>query len=725
MMTQMDGNRPDGPQLSPETLEAMATFYTSNGDHSEAAKLRRIARAAHEPKLDLDALTDDPDPVLTLLSRGNSKVDSNPPDVVGKESQATRLVTLALERYDFGVSSTHIPFLVPKNGPRYARALKGGRPSLSSELAKAFHAEYGGAPSKGALTDALAVLEGYAQEGAPVELAKRVGKAQDGIVLDLGTPDGRAVLVTRDGWWKVVDQSPVLFRRSNSMLALPEPVRGGSLDGLRGLLNVSSEHFDLVVAWLVAALFPDIPHAILVLQGEQGTAKTSATKMLARTIDPQSAQTRALPGSHRDWIQAASGNHVIALDNVSHIERWQSDALARAVTGEGWVTRTLYEDDDQMVFEFRNVLLINGIDLGALRGDLAERMASVELQPIPQEERRKEDDLWARFDVAHPAVLGALLDLASEVLRVLPTIHLDTLPRMADFAHVVAAVDLVRGTSALDTYLGLAEALNADVVASDPVALAIEGFVRRNGEFNGTSAELLAQLESHLKKTQADGWWKAPRGWPNTAAYMGRVVRRLAPALRSQGIAVEQIRSKTERRIHLRMGDSAEKADTDGRSSVTVGDSRVTVETVLPSPSKRRPDQGKRKGVTVVTVGAGTLPWLGDKGGEKGTPGKPPALTVTTVTAAPDGGVVAGQGGFEGVTVESASTVTVPSPPASTVTAPVCVCTSCGYQARRTPRRADGISTCPKCQRSMVATAEKWGRLSNKPLPAVLLEVAA
>ena len=81
-------------------------------------------------------------------------------------------------------------------------------------------------------------------------------------MLDLGTPDGRAVLISGEGW-EIVDESPVLFRRTRltSPLPIPVPATAPTPDGLaqlRGLLNVSESGFQLLVAWLVAALSPDI-----------------------------------------------------------------------------------------------------------------------------------------------------------------------------------------------------------------------------------------------------------------------------------------------------------------------------------------------------------------------------------------------------------------------------------------------------------------------------------
>jgi hypothetical protein len=42
------------------------------------------------------------------------------------------------------------------------------------------------------------------------------------------------------------------------------------------------------------------------------------------------------------------------------------------------------------------------------------------LQPIPEEHRRPEQELWTAFDAERPRVLGALLDAVVEGLKRLP-----------------------------------------------------------------------------------------------------------------------------------------------------------------------------------------------------------------------------------------------------------------------------------------------------------------
>ena len=57
---------------------------------------------------------------------------------------------------------------------------------------------------------------------------------------------------------------------------LPVPTRGGSLEQLRELVNLSSDDdYRLLVGWLLAALRPPgQPYPVLILHGEQGSAKS-------------------------------------------------------------------------------------------------------------------------------------------------------------------------------------------------------------------------------------------------------------------------------------------------------------------------------------------------------------------------------------------------------------------------------------------------------------------
>ncbi len=446
------------------------------------------------------------------------------------DSAATELADLASERYEFGVSSDDEAFAIPKTGPRIVRLLRGGKNGLRPELSKLYRKETGRVAPQQALADALLALEGDARDTDPVELHLRVAWHEGAIYLDLGDVSGRVVRISPSGW-SVQDDSPILFKRTALTGVLPEPVRGGDLDELWGRINVKVDDRAMLLGYLVAALIPDIPHPVLSLQGEQGTGKTTATKTCVALIDPSPVPLRKPPKEADGWVTAAAGSWVVALDNVSGITPWLSDSICRAVTGDGDVRRKLYTDGDLAVFAFRRVILLNGIDLGALRGDLSERLLAINLERIPNKSRLEDAELANAWEDEHPRVLGALLTLASEVLAVRPDVHLDESPRMADFARILASVDQVKGTKSLAQYLNQSKDLNADSVTSEPaIAAMIE---KVTGSAGYTSKELLALI------TPAD----KTRDWPNARRLTG-LLKRHAPALRGLGWTIEQTTEK-------------------------------------------------------------------------------------------------------------------------------------------------------------------------------------
>lgn len=473
--------------------------------------------------------------------------DPAPPEAeaagrAGKPKQAAELLALARMRYRMLISEDGRPYAVPLTGPNIALPIKGPA-GVRVRLAAAYSGQHPDrVASQSALADTMAVLEGHAAQQEPEPVSLRVAQHADDVVLDLGTQRGRCVVINGQGW-RVADVLPVVFRRSRLTSPIPEPVRTpDGLNLLRDLVNASEPAFRLLVAWLVCALIPDLPHPVLALRGEQCSAKSTAGRMLTMLIDPSPAPLRSAPRDIKQWAVLAAASYVVVLDNLSGIPGWLSDTLCRAVTGEGLVDRALYSDDDVSVLTFRRVVALTSIGTGSMAGDLAERLLVVELQPIPSTARRSENAVREAFDAARPAILGGLLDLLAAMLAELPGVELPGMPRMADFARVLAAIDHVKGWSTLADYLAGAEDTAADVLESSPFALAVHDLARQKGTWTGTASqlrELITEPES------------LPRGWPADATRVSLQLRRFAPALRLHGVEVDTDRdgSKHHRRL--------------------------------------------------------------------------------------------------------------------------------------------------------------------------------
>ena len=455
-----------------------------------------------------------------------------------RKSAATRLVEIAEQHYTFGVSPEGETFAIPRSGPEVVVTLRGNQQSLRGRLARRYFTEMRRAAPQQALADALAVIDGLAQESEPQRLYMRVAQAHGSHFIDLGDSTGRAVEVASDGW-AVIDAPPVLFKRTALTSALPEPVGGGELAELWSLLNVDDDDLPLLTAWLVAALFDDIAHPVLSLFGEQGSAKTTTQRTLTACIDPSPVPTRKPPRDADSWTMAAAGSWVVGIDNISTVPDWLSDSLCRASTGEGDIRRRLYTDGDFHVVAFRRCVILNGIDLGALRGDLTERLLPINLHRIPDDQRKGDLELAHAWSDAHPRILGALLDLAARVVGRLPSVHIESKPRMADFATILAAVDQELGTEGFHQYIGKQRSMATDSLTADPFVQAIQANL--HGGFKGTAAELLDRLKVDYP----------PKGWPATARQATQQLRRQAPSMRKAGWTIDDDGGANHRKVVL------------------------------------------------------------------------------------------------------------------------------------------------------------------------------
>lgn len=473
-----------------------------------------------------------------------------------KVSQAERLVRLALELFEIGRTEADEAFAIRKNGPRIALMFRGSRDALRATLAREYRLRHQATPSAAALVDALSVLQGEALESEPREVHLRVARDGEKIVIDLGRTDGRVVVVDNGGWQER-DKSPVIFRRTALTGELPIPESGGDLRLLRDLLHVSDETWPLILGWLIAALVPDIPHPVLMLGGQQGAGKSTTARVLVIVVDPSPAPLRSQPNEIEAWAMAAAGSWTVAVDNISTIPGWWSDALCRSVTGDGWIRRRLYTDSELAVLAFRRVVLLTSIDAGALRGDLGDRLLLADLEPISPEKRRSEAELDRALSASRARILGALLTELSAVLRALPHVKLASLPRMADFARVLAALDRLRGTKALDAYLGQRGRVVEDVLEADAVAVA----VRELGDWQGTAGDLLKRITPEDKR---------PRDWPTNPRALVARLKRLVPALWQVG---SEITFHTERSSRGRLVGIVKRPSQQSQQSLSEGKS--------------------------------------------------------------------------------------------------------------------------------------------------------
>jgi hypothetical protein len=464
----------------------------------------------------------------------------------GRRSAADRLVELALGSAEMVKTANGRLFAIANTGDVLDLETSGAREWLGSLSWKAEEK----APSGEALTAALNVLRGFARDGRLVEVHTRVAPdCAGGIFIDLCRPNDRsAVHVTADGW-RVIERPAALFYRPPRAGALPMPERGGSLDELSELTNIPPEARPLVDAWLVQALWPSGDYPLLFLRGPQGSAKSSAARLLKSLTDPDAADLRSPPRDARDLAVAARNSRVLAFDNLSSIPLWLSDALCRISTGGGYATRALYTDQDECVIDFELPVILTAVTKVIERPDLLQRAVTISLPAIPPEARRTEAELQAQVQEALPRLFGALLDRLAGAIREWPNVQLSNLPRLADFYRLGVAAERGAGEAPQfkEAFAEMEKEAAADAIEASPIGPTLLEFIRRRGEWEGTATELLGALASVNPAGPMDREWpKSPRG-------LRTVLDHLEIDLQRAGVRVAYRRAGHERTRLIRL----------------------------------------------------------------------------------------------------------------------------------------------------------------------------
>ncbi len=273
--------------------------------------------------------------------------------------------------------------------------------------------------------------------------------------------------------------------------------------------------------------------------------------MLKRLVEPTAPETVRF--DPRDFLQKASHAYLVMLDNQNTVPEWAANTLCRLATGEADSKRRLYTDDEDVIIELRRAVLLNGINVPTDRGDVVDRSLVVELERIPDGERKTEEELWNRFETEHPKLLGALLGVLSEAIARKPSIKLSRRPRLADWGEYAAAVYEVMGWGAeqlLEDSSEVVKVQNQATLDGSPVAQAIIKFMEDKQEYTATSSELHKRLEG-----VAEGLGVSvvrDKAWPKSARWLWRRIKEVLPVLMAAGIDAKRERPDTGTVITLR-----------------------------------------------------------------------------------------------------------------------------------------------------------------------------
>lgn len=431
----------------------------------------------------------------------------------------------------------------------------------------------GKAPGSEALSAAENIIAAKALfEGPQVRLHNRIARADGAFYYDLTDADWRAVKIT-PGKWEAVPNPPILFRRYEHQRPQVLPARPGDARRVLEFVNIQDDaQRTLFLVSMVAMFVPDIAHPVLIPHGEQGAAKSSMLRLLRRLIDPSAVELLTFPRDPRSLVMQFYHCAAPMYDNVSRLDHEDSDAVCRAVTGDGVITRKLFRDQDEVIFHFRRSIGINGINVVATQPDLLDRSILFGLDPIQPGARKTEEELDAAFERARPFVLGGIFDALAKAMALKKTITPSREFRMADFVHWGCAIADALGLgrkSFLAAYRKNINGHTGEAISNSPVASVIVEFMKTRSSWTGTATKLFAELEA---KAIALGISRHGAGWPAAPNALGRRLNEVRTILRRVGLEVVITRD-SERHITIRKRVEVVEVDESGEEVAVGSDS--------------------------------------------------------------------------------------------------------------------------------------------------------
>ena len=380
----------------------------------------------------------------------------------------------------------------------------------------------------------------------PVHL--RVAHQDGKIYVDLGNDDWDMIEINKSEWLKKKIEG-VSFKRPDALSPQVVPSPTSDIELLKKYLNFESENdYLLIKAFLLGTFNPHGGLPILILSGEQGSAKSTTSKVLKELIDPSKIPLRVCPKNSEDIVIAANGTFLLVFDNLSGVQNKLSDTFCNLSTGGAMTTRELFTNKNEVVFNFKRPVILNGIDDVSSRGDLLSRSILLTLPPIIDNNRKLERQFWKEFEQDKPKILSALYGAVSKSLRDLENVKLIHSPRMADFAQWVSAGCEPIGFTQKEFENAYTE--NQNFASKDSLHSAILykpllKLLETNPTWSGTPTELLEAL------TDEAGDLAIQKRFPNAPNRMTSILARMSPALRKDGITIESARTGKGRKITI------------------------------------------------------------------------------------------------------------------------------------------------------------------------------
>ena len=383
---------------------------------------------------------------------------------------------------------------------------------FKNALIRAYTKEHGEPPKASMLKRSIEAAIAEADLAEKAEMHLRIAQAGNKFYYNLADRSGTVIEIDSTGW-RVCKEAPACFREyplTGGQLQ-PDPYNPVPISKIFDWINISDPLARVLMeVSLVSSFMPGIKHPLLMLNGHQGSAKTTAARILKALVDPSAVDVGPIPKTIAETAQLLSHQHFTVFDNLSEIKPAVSNLLCQAVTGGVFSKRRLYTDEEDVVLRMDGCVAATGINIVAEKADLLDRSLLFRLERISEARRKDEASFWAEVNAATPGLLASIFYTVSEAMVRLPNIKLRKSHRMADFYKAGIAISRALGYKEQEFERAMEQnRRNVELAAleGEPLCEAVAMFMLRKSSWTGTASELLREL---LQTNVAGALPKAP-----------------------------------------------------------------------------------------------------------------------------------------------------------------------------------------------------------------------
>lgn len=337
------------------------------------------------------------------------------------------------------------------------------------------------------------------------------------------------------------------FLKSKNMKPQCFPVkRGGLLDELSPFLNMSRKMKVLFAVNLVQAFIPESSHFLMVISSEQGSGKSTLTRLIRNIIDPALSVITTMPENADALKNHLANNLVVCFDNTQPLSDTFSDILCGAVTGTTYAKRRLYSDSDEIILRMHNLVILNGIDAIPKKSDLLERSMLFKLEKISTEGRLTDSQIKSKMEECTPCILNAIFETLVSYFKIRDDVKVNGSHRMADAYRECCIISRVLGVedeflSAFDENQRL---LQDDYSTTSPLISAI------NSYFEAKSKTSLSNSVSNVYNTLLE--YADKHTFPKSPSAFSRAIKNEEGNLSKSGIRLSIMKQRNCTKIVIK-----------------------------------------------------------------------------------------------------------------------------------------------------------------------------